>query len=146
MHVETVTFETIEVGDAVHPFTIHSPLKTEVDGVAIPEDEMSATVERGEPRARPLSVGQDARGRRHYHHGLPRRDAASMGAGGDALRRRPPPLQGYKKLPARRHQHLPGHRHGQETAVNGKRLVDIEITGANQLGQLTGVTEATLVF
>ena len=40
--VETVTFETIEVGDAVHPFTIHSPLKTEVDGVAVPEDEMSA--------------------------------------------------------------------------------------------------------
>ena len=39
--VKTVTFETIEVGDAVHPFTIHSPLKTEVDGVAVPEDEMS---------------------------------------------------------------------------------------------------------
>ena len=29
---------------------------------------------------------------------------------------------------------------------HGKRLVDIEITGANQLGQLTGVAEATLVF
>ena len=39
--VETVTFKTIEVGAAVHPFTIHSPLKTEVDGVAVPEDEMS---------------------------------------------------------------------------------------------------------
>ena len=29
---------------------------------------------------------------------------------------------------------------------NGKRLVDIEITGANQLGLLTGVAEATFVF
>ena len=28
----------------------------------------------------------------------------------------------------------------------GKRLVDVEIKGANQLGQMTGVAEATLVF
>ena len=29
---------------------------------------------------------------------------------------------------------------------SGKRLVEVEITGANQLGQMTGVAEATLVF
>ena len=29
---------------------------------------------------------------------------------------------------------------------DGKRLVDIEIAGANQLGDLTGAAEATLVF
>ena len=87
--VETVTFETIEVGDAVHPFTIHSPLKTEVDGVAVPEDEMSAQSSEANHEPGRFPWGRNARSRRHHHHGLPRRDAASMGAGRLPLRRRP---------------------------------------------------------
>lgn len=143
--VETVTFEAIEVGDAVHPFIIHSPLKTEVDGVEVPEDEMSAQ----------SSEASHDPGRFPW--------GAIHGVGGitimgylDAMLHRWAPngtLYGGGRLLFKAIKNFrPGDTntyHGTVTAKrehDGKRLVDIEITGANQLGQLTGVAEATLVF
>ena len=143
--VETVTFETIEVGDAVHPFTIHSPLKTEVDGVAIPDDEMSTQ----------SSDASDEPGRFPW--------GAIHGVGGitimgylDAMLHRWAPggtLYGGGRLLFKAIKNFrPGDTNTYRGVVtakrerDGKRLVDIEITGANQLGRLTGVAEATLVF
>ena len=143
--VDTVTFETIEVGDAVHPFTIHSPLKTEVDGVAVPEDEMSA--QSSEASHEP---GRFPWGRMHgvggitimgYLDAMLHRWASDgiLYDGGRLLFKaiknfRPGDINTYRGTVTAKQEH------------DGKRLVDIEITGGNQLGQLTGVAEATLVF
>ncbi len=143
--VETVTFETIEVGDAVHPFTVHSPLKTEVDGAAVPEDEMSS----------------QSSGANHEPGRFPW--GALHGVGGitimgylDAMLHRWAPdgtLYGGGRLLFKAIKNFrPGDTntyHGTVTTKrehDGKRLVEIEITGTNQLGQLTGVAETTLVF
>ncbi|MYD50578.1 MAG: hypothetical protein F4W93_03725 [Dehalococcoidia bacterium] len=143
--VDRVTFETIKVGDAVHPFTIHSPLKTEVDGVAVPEDEMRA--QSSEASHEP---GRFPWGRMHgvggitimgYLDAMLHRWASdgTLYGGGRLLFKaiknfRPGDTNTYLGTVTAKREH------------NGKRLVDIEITGANQLGQLTGVAEATLVF
>ena len=143
--VETVTFETIEVGDAVHPFTIHSPLKSEVDGVAVPEDEMSGQSSEGNHEP-----GHFPWGRMHGVGGI-----TIMGYLDAMLHRSAPDgtLYGGGRLLFKAIKNFrPGDTNtyrGTVTAKreqNGKRLVDIEVTGANQLGQLTGVAEATLVF
>ena len=143
--VETVTFETIEVGDAVHPFTIHSPLKTEVDGVAVPEDEMSA--QSSETSHEP---GRFPWGAIHGVGGI-----TIMGYLDAMLHRWAPDgtLYGGGRLLFKAIKNFrPGDTNtyrGTVTAKrerSGKRHVDIEITGANQLGRLTGVAEATLVF
>ena len=143
--VETVTFETIEVGHAVHPFTIHSPLKTEVDGVAVPEDEMSA--QSSEANHEP---GRFPWGRMHGVGGI-----TIMGYLDAMLHRWAPDgsLYGGGRLLFKAIKNFrPGDTNtylGTVTAKrehDGKRLVDLEITGVNQLGQLTGVAEATLVF
>ena len=143
--VETVTFETVEIGDAVHPFTIHSPLKTEVDGGAVPEDEMSA--QSSEASHEP---GRFPWGRMHGVGGI-----TIMGYLDAMLHRWAPDgaLYGGGRLLFKAIKNFrPGDTNtyrGRVTAKRerqGKRLVDIEITGANQLGQLTGVAEATLVF
>ena len=143
--VETVTFETIEVGDAVHPFTIHSPLKTEVDGVAVPENEMS--VQSSEASHDP---GRFPWGAIHGVGGI-----TIMGYLDAMLHRWAPDgtLYGGGRLLFKAIMNFrPGDTNtyrGTVTAKcehDGKRLLDIEITGANQLGQLTGVAEATLVF
>ena len=127
---ETVTFETIEVGDAVHPFTIHSPLKTEVDGVTVPEDEMSA------------QSSETSHEPGHFPWG------AIHGVGGitimgylDAMLHRWAPdgtLYGGGRLLFKAIKNFrPGDTNtyrGTVTAKrerSGKRLVDLEITGAN---------------
>ena len=143
--VETVTFETIEVGDAVHPFTIHSPLKTEVDGVAVPEDEMSAqsSEARHEPGRFPWGAMHGVGGitimgylDAMLHRWAP--DGTLYGGGRllfKAIKNfRPGDTNTYRGIVTAKREH------------DGKRLVDIEITGANQLGRLTGVAEATLVL
>ena len=143
--VKTVTFETIGVGSSVHPFTIHSPLKSEVDGVAVPEDEMSE--QSSEANHEP---GRFPWGRIHgvggitimgYLDAMLHRWApdGSLYGGGRLLFKaiknfRPGDTNTYRGTVTAKREH------------DGKRLVDIEITGANQLGQLTGVAEATLVF
>ena len=143
--VKAVTFETIEVGDAVHPFTIHSPLKTEVDGVAVPEDKMSA--QSSESNHEP---GRFPWGRMHgvggitiigYLDAMLHRWApdGTLYGGGRLLFKaiknfRPGDTNTYRGTVTAKREH------------DGKHLVDIEITGVNQLGQLTGVAEATLVF
>ncbi len=143
--VETVTFETIEVGDAVHPFTIHSPVKTEVDGVAVPEDEMG-----GQSSEASHEPGRFPWGTIHGVGGI-----TIMGYLDAMLHRWAPDgtLYGGGRLLFKAIKNFrPGDTNtyrGTVTAKrerSGKRLVDIEITGANQLGRLTGVAEATLVF
>ena len=140
--VETVTFETIEVGAAVHPCTIHSPPKTEVDGAAVPEDELNS-----QANHRP---GRFPWGAMHGVGGI-----TIMGYLDTMLERWAPggTLYGGGRLLFKAIKNFrPGDTNtyrGTVTAKrehHGKRLVDIEITGANQLGQLTGVAEATLVF
>ena len=138
--VETVTFETIEVGDAVHPFTIHSPLKNDVDGVAVPEDKMETSHEPGRfPWGAIHGVGGitimgylDAMLERWAPDG-------TLYGGGRLLFKaiknfRPGDTNTYRGTVAAKREH------------DGKRYVDMEVTGVNQLGQLTGVAEATLVF
>ena len=143
--VETVTFETIEVGSAVHPFTIHSPLKAEVDGAAVPEDEMSS--QSSEVSHEP---GRFPWGTMHGVGGI-----TIMGFLDAMLERWAPDgtVYGGGRLLFKAIKNFrPGDTNtyrGTVTAKrehHGKRYVDIEITGANQLGQLTGVAEATLVF
>lgn len=143
--VETVTFETIEIGDAVHPFTIHSPLKTEVDGVAVPEDEMDSQSSEAdhEPGRFPWGAIHGVGGitimgylDAMLHRWAP---GGSLYGGGRLLFKaiknfRPGDTNTYRGTVTAKREH------------SDKRLVDIEITGANQLGQLTGVAEATLVF
>ncbi len=143
--VETVTFETIEVGYAVHPFTIHSPLKTEVDGVVVPENEMS-----GQSSEASHEPGRFPWGAMHGVGGI-----TIMGYLDAMLHRWAPDgtLYGGGRLLFKAIKNFrPGDTntyHGTVTTKrehDGKRLVEIEITGANQLGQLTGVAETTLVF
>ena len=138
--VETVTFETIEAGDAVHPFTIHSPLKNDVDGVAVPEDEMETSHE----------PGRFPWGAIHGVGGI-----TIMGYLDSMLERWAPggTLYGGGRLLFKAIKNFrPGDTNTYRGTVaakredNGKRLVDIEITGANQLSRLTGVAEVTLVF
>lgn len=142
---ETFTFETIEVGDVVHPFTIHSPLKTEVDGVAVPEDEL-----KGQSSATRHEPGRFPWGAIHGVGGI-----TIMGYLDAMLHRWAPDgtLYGGGRLLFKAIKNFrPGDTNtyrGTVTAKRerqGKRLVDVEITGANQLGQLTGVAEATFVF
>lgn len=143
--LETVTFETIEVGSAVHPFTIHSPPKTEVDGTPVPEDEMSS--QSSEASYEP---GRFPWGAIHGVGGI-----TIMGYLDAMLERWAPggTFYGGGRLLFKAIKNFrPGDTNtyrGTVTAKredNGRRFVDIEITGANQLGQLTGVAEATLVF
>jgi acyl dehydratase len=143
--VYTVTFETIQVGDAVHPFTIHSLLKTEVDGVAVPEDEMS-----GQSSEASHEPGRFPWGAMHGVGGI-----TIMGYLDAMLHRWAPDgtLYGGGRLLFKAIKNFrPGDTNTYRGAVTAKReydgkgLVDIEITGENQLGQLTGVAEATLVF
>ena len=143
--VDTVTFETIEVGDAVHPFTIHSPLKTEVDGVAVPEDEMS-----GQSSEASHEPGRFPWGAIHGVGGI-----TIMGYLDAMLHRWAPDgtlYEGGRLLFKAIKNFRPGDTNTYRGTVTAKRerdglrLVDVEITGANQLGQLTGVAEATLVF
>ena len=143
--VETVAFETIEVGGAVHPLTIYSPPETEVDGAAVPGDEISSQ----------SSDANNGPGRFPW--------GAVHGVGGitimayiDAMLERWAPggtLYGGGRLLFKAIKNFrPGDTNTYRGAVtarrehHGKRLVDIETTGANQLGQMTGVAEATLVF
>ena len=143
--VETVTFETIAVGGAVHPFTIHSPPQTEVDGAVVPDDEMhsqSSEASHG-PGRFPWGAMHGVGGITimGYLDAMLERWApdGTLYGGGRLLFKaiknfRPGDTNTYRgTVTAKREQH-------------GKRLVDIAITGANQLGQLTGVAEATLVF
>ena len=143
--VETVTFETIEVGDAVHPFTIHSPLKTEVDGVAVPKDEMSdqSSEASHEPGRFPWGAIHGVGGitiMGYLDAMLHRwaRDGTLYGGGRllfKAIKNfRPGDTNTYRGTVTAKREH------------DGKRLVDLEIMGGNQLGRLTGVAEATLVF
>ena len=143
--VETITFETIEIGGAVHPFTVHSPLKTEVDGVAVPEDEMDSQSSEAdhEPGRFPWGAIHGVGGitimgylDAMLHRWAP---GGSLYGGGRLLFKaiknfRPGDTNTYRGTVTAKREH------------SDKRLVDIEITGANQLGQLTGFSEATLVF
>ena len=143
--VETVTFETIEVGGAVHPFTIHSPPKTEVDGATVPQDEMSSQSSEAshEPGRFPWGAMHGVGGITimGYLDAMLDRWApdGTLYGGGRLLFKaiknfRPGDTNTYRgTVTAKRERH-------------GKRLVDIEITGASRLGQLTGIAEATLVF
>ena len=143
--VETATFATIEVGGAVQPFTVHSPPEAEVEGAAVPGDEISSQ----------SSDANNGPGRFPW--------GAMHGVGGitimayiDAMLERWAPggtLYGGGRLLFKAIKNFrPGDTNTYRGAVtarrehHGKRLVDIEITGANQLGQMTGVAEATLVF
>ena len=143
--VETVTFATIEVGGAVHPFTIYSPPETEVDGAAISGNEMSGlSSEAGhEPGRFPWGAVHGVGGitiMGYIDSMLGRWAPGSTLYGGGSLlfkaikNFRPGDTNTYRGTVAAKREH------------RGKRLVDVEITGANQLGQLTGVAEATLVF
>ena len=143
--VETVTFETIEVGGAVHHFTIHSPPKTEVDGATAHGDEMSSRSSEAshEPDRFPWGVMHGVGGITimGYLDAMLERWApdGTLYGGGRLLFKainnfRPGDSNTYRGTVAAKREH------------HGKRLVDIEIAGANQLGQLTGVAEATLVF
>ena len=142
--VETVTFEAIEVGGAVHPFTIHSPLETEVDGAGVSVDETSSeSSEAGQP-------GRFPWGAMHGVGGI-----TIMGYLDTMLERWAPggTLYGGGRLLFKAIRNFrPGDTNTYRGAVtakreeHGKSLVDIEITGANQMGELTGVAEATLVF
>ena len=143
--METVTFETIAVGGAVHPCTIHSPLKTEVDGAAVPEDRTSS--QSSEASHKP---GRFPWGAMHGVGGI-----TIMGYLDAMLERWAPDgtLYGGGRLLFKAIKNFrPGDTNtyrGTVTAKraqHGKRFVDIEITGTNQLGQLTGVAAATLVF
>ena len=143
--VDTVTFETIEVGAVVHPFTIHSPLKTEVDGVVVPEDEMS-----GQSSEASHEPGRFPWGAIHGVGGI-----TIMGYLDAMLHRWAPDgtLYGGGRLLFKAIKNFrPGDTNTYRGTVTAKRerdglrLVDIEITGANQLAQLTSVAEATLVF
>ncbi|MCY4529494.1 MAG: hypothetical protein OXD46_10760 [Chloroflexi bacterium] len=142
---ETVTFDTIEVGGAVHPFTVHSPLKDEVDGVAVPEDGMSGQSSEAshEPARFPWGTIHGVGGitimgylDAMLHRWAP--DGTLYGGGRllfKAIKNfRPGDTNTYRGVVTAKRQR------------DGKRFVDIEIAGANQLGQLTGVAEATLVF
>ena len=142
--VETVAFETIRIGGAVHPFTIHSPPETEAGGVTDPGGKTSGqSAEASQPGRFPWG--------------------ATHGVGGitimgylDAMLERWAPdgtLYGGGRLLFKAIRNFrPGDTNTYRGAVTAKRerdgkgLVDIEITGANQLGELTGVAEATLVF
>ena len=143
--VETATFETIEVGGAVHPFTIYSPPGSEVDGAAIPGDEASSqSSEAGhEPGRFPWGAMHGVGGITimGYIDSMLGRWApdGTLYGGGRLLFKaiknfRPGDTNTYRGTVTARREH------------DGKRLVDVEITGANQLGQMTGVAEATLVF
>ncbi len=143
--VETVTFETIAVGGAVHPFTIHSPPQTEADGAAAPEDELSSQSSEAiqEPGRFPWGTMHGVGGITimGYLDAMLERWApgGTLYGGGRLLFKaiknfRPGDTNTYRGTVTAKRAH------------HGKRLVDIEITGANQLGQLTGVAEATLVF
>ena len=143
--VETVAFEAVEVGGTVHALTIHSPLKNEVDGVAVSDDEMED--QSSEARHEP---GRFPWGAIHGVGGI-----TIMGYLDAMLHRWAPDgtLYGGGRLLFKAIKNFrPGDTNtyrGTVTAKredNGRRLVDIEVTGANQLGQLTGVAEATLVF
>ena len=136
--VETVTYETIQVGGAVHPFTIHSPPDAEGDGAAVPGSEVSH------------ESGRFPWGAMHGVGGI-----TIMGYLDAMLERWAPggTLYGGGRLLFKAIRNFrPGDTNTYRGAVTAKRerdgkgLVDIEITGANQLGELTGVAEATLVF
>ena len=143
--VETVTFETIAVGGAVHPFTIHSPPTTGADGAAVSENEQSgqSSETNHEPGRFPWGAIHGVGGITimGYLDAMLERWApdGTLYGGGRLLFKaiknfRPGDTNTYRgTITAKREQH-------------GKRLVDIAITGANQLGQLTGVASATLVF
>ncbi len=140
--VETVTFETIEVGGAVHSFTIHSPPQPEVDGAAVPQGEMPSQASH-EPGRFPWGATHGVGGITimGYLDAMLERWApdGTLYGGGRLLFKaiknfRPGDTNTYRGTVTAKREH------------HGKRLVDIAITGANQLGQLTGVAEATLVF
>ena len=140
--VETVTFETIKVGGAVHPFTIHSPPQTEVDGAAVPQGEIPSQASH-EPGRFPWGAMHGVGGITimGYLDAMLERWApdGTLYGGGRLLFKaiknfRPGDTNTYRGTVTAKREH------------HGKRLVDIAITGANQLGQLTGVAEATLVF
>ena len=142
--VETVTYETIEVGGAVHPLTIHSPPETDVDGAAASGDEKSS--QSGEAS----QAGRFPWGAMHGVGGI-----TIMGYLDAMLERWAPEstlYSGGRLLFKAIRNFRPGDTNtyrGTVTAKrerSGTRLVDIEINGANQLGELTGVAEATLVF
>ena len=142
--VKTVTFETIEVGGAVHPFTIHSPPETEVEGAAMAGDETSSqSREASQPGRFPWGAMHGVGGITimGYLDSMLERWApgGTLYGGGRLLFKaiknfRPGDTNTYRGVVTAKREH------------HGKGLVDIEITGANQLGQLTGVAEATLVF
>ena len=140
--VEAVTFEAIEVGGAVHPLTIYSPPEAEVDGAAIPGDETSSQAGH-EPGRFPWGAvhgvgGITIMGYLDSMLGRWAPDGTLYGGGRllfKAIKNfRPGDTNTYRGAVTARREHC------------GKRLVDVEITGANQLGRLTGVAEATLVF
>ena len=136
--METVTYETIQVGGAVHPFTIHSSLEAEVDGAAVPGNEASH------------DPGRFPWGAMHGVGGI-----TIMGYLDAMLERWAPggTLYGGGRLLFKAIRNFrPGDTNTYRGVVTARRerdgrgLVDIEITGANQMGELTGVAEATLVF
>ncbi len=142
--VETFTYEGIEVGGAVHPLTIHSPPETDVDGAAASGDGTSTRAgEASQPGRFPWGAMHGVGGITimGYLDAMLERWApgGTLYGGGRLLFKairnfRPGDTNTYRgAVTARREEH-------------GKGLVDIEITGANQLGELTGVAEATLVF
>ena len=142
--VETVTYETIQVGGEVHPFTIHSSLEAEVDGAGVSVDEMnSRSAEAGHPGRFPWGAMHGVGGITimGYLDAMLERWApgGTLYGGGRLLFKairnfRPGDTNTYRGAVTARREH------------DGRGLVDIEIAGANQLGELTGVAEATLVF
>lgn len=143
--VATATFESIAVGNSVYPLTIHSPLKPEVNG-------------------RPMSE-EKAKAQSSEHHHEPGKFpwGALHGVGGitiigfiDQMLDRWAPgstLYGGGRLLFKAIKNFrPGDTVTYRGTVTQKRrqgstrLVDFDVVGVNQLGRLTGVAEATLVF
>ena len=132
--VVAVTYADIAAGDTVHPFTIHSAPKTEIDG--------NSAFDHG--------AGKFPWGALHGVGGI-----TIMGFIDQMLGRWGPTstLYGGGRLLFKAINNFrPGDTNTYRGTVvakretDGVRLVDIDIVGVNQLGQLTGVGEATLVF
>ncbi len=133
--VPAVTYDEIAIGGAVYPFTIHSAPKTEVDGQSSEFDHQA---------------GKFPWGALHGLGGI-----TIMGFIDQMLERWAPTstLYGGGRLLFKAINNFrPGDTNTYRGTVVDKReadgllLVDIDVVGVNQLGRLTGVAEATLVF
>ncbi len=143
--VATVIYDDIAAGDTVCPFTIHSALKTEVEG-----HDIDAKDAEKQSSAFNHEAGKFPWGALHGVGGI-----TIMGFVDQMLERWAPTstLYGGGRLLFKSINNFrPGDTNTYRGTVVTKRetdsvrLVDVDIIGVNQLGRLTGVGEATLVF